>query len=168
MQQGSVFLHASSIRLLRTIPSFFRTPVMAQTFFSRLPDTSHHIKMFLHFGVPTGVRILAHAPENPRVRKHMTQTSHTPQGGTEKSLFQGCFSRRCSTSEGNKNNLCHIKINPELRRVNGKTVQQEKKTSGEPKGVIEKKKLLTKAERENYLPSCLLVRKSLPSSAGSP
>jgi len=59
--------------------------------------------------------------------------------------------------------LHRIKINLQLSRVNGKTVQGEKKTSGDTEREIEKK-ILTKAERENYLPSCLCIRKSLPES----
>lgn len=58
--------------------------------------------------------------------------------------------------------LC-IKINLQLSRVNGKTAQREKKPSGDRDREIEKK-FLTKAERENYLPSCLCIRKSLPES----
>lgn len=61
--------------------------------------------------------------------------------------------------------LFHIKINPQFSRVNGKTVQGEKKTSGDRRR--DRKKILTKAERENYLPSCLCIRKSLPGSTGS-
>ena len=57
-----------------------------------------------------------------------------------------------------------IKINLQRNRVNGKTVQRGKKTSGDTEEEREKKKLLTKAERENYLPSCLCIRKSLPES----
>lgn len=142
-----------------------------QTFSSQLPHTSHHITSGCSwtFGDQRESVSGPRAPKSQSEETHDTDASHThtPQGWTEKSFFQCCFSRRCSTSEGNKNTLSHIKTDPELRRVNGKTVQQEKKTSGEPKGVIEKK-LLSKAERENYLPSCLFVRKSLPSSAGSP
>lgn len=34
--------------------------------------------------------------------------------------------------------LFHIKINPQLSRVNGKTLQREKRTSGDTEGEIEK------------------------------
>lgn len=56
-----------------------------------------------------------------------------------------------------------IKINPQSKRKNS--------TGG--KGDLwrhrrrDRKKFLTKAERENYLPSCLCIRKSLPGSTGS-
>lgn len=62
--------------------------------------------------------------------------------------------------------LC-IKINLQLSRVNGKTVQREKKTSGDAKSEIEKKKILTKAKKRRIISPAVCASGSLSQRVSS-